>query len=78
MEFLCNHIIDTNLHILSLLKCLLQDGYELLVDEFDAEERKKQEARQREVEQREQATREEQQSRSADAVAAEVVKAMAF
>jgi hypothetical protein len=56
----------------------LQDGYELLVDEFDPEVKRREEGRQKEVDARLQAEREEAQARAAELVAAELAKSMAF
>ncbi|KAG1669876.1 hypothetical protein FOA52_012465 [Chlamydomonas sp. UWO 241] len=56
----------------------LQDGYELLIDEFDPEVKRREEGRQKEVDARLQTEREEAQARAAELVAAEVAKSMAF
>lgn len=69
--FLTPHLMPTFPHT-------FQDGYEVLVDEFDPEARRNAEGRQREADQQAQAAREDEQGRAADLVALELAKAMAF
>ena len=54
----------------------LKEGVEVLVDEFDPEERRKKEERDKDEEQRTRDFKEEEQRRAAEKVAQEVAKAM--
>ncbi len=67
-----------SLNLLSFHISRPQDGDEVLVDEYDPDQRRKEEAKQREMDEAERAAREEEQGRAAERVAAEVAKAMAF